>query len=191
MTSSAEDRAPQVLAGDGPDREVARPRAGHYVLDPDRTTVTFTTRHLFGLGTVRGRMGLSSGSLVVPASGVGLGLTATLDAASFDTANRSRDRAVRSARFLDVGRHPVLTVSADRWSPSESHAAVVEGRLTVRGTTSPVLLELDVLEQTPSHLTYRATATVDRYLLGVTAARGLSDRHLTIVVDGTAVRDEP
>lgn len=170
-----------------------RPSAGQYVLDPDRTSVTFTTRHLFGLGTVRGRTGLSSGSLVLPGSGDGLGLTATLDAGTFDTGSIGRDRAVRSPRFLDTARHPAITVSAERWtaSPSDDRGAVLQGQLTVRGTTAPVLLELTVLEQTSSSVKFRATTTVDRYLHGVSAARGLADRYVMVTVVGVAVREQP
>lgn len=41
------------------------PPAGRCVVDPANSTVTFVTRHMFGLGTVRGRFVLSQGSVVV------------------------------------------------------------------------------------------------------------------------------
>lgn len=177
-------------AGDG---GTGRPSAGRYALDPTRTSVTFRTRHLFGLGTVSGRVALVGGSLVLPGAGDGLELTATVDASSFDTANRSRDRVVRSTRFLDTVQHPLMTVSAERWSaqPSDDRAAALEGRLTVRGTAAPVLLDLVLLEQTSSEVRFRATATVDRYAHGVSAAKGLSDRYVQVTVVGTAVRELP
>ena len=37
------------------------PQPGHYDIDPDRSRVTFATRHLFGLGRVKGSLAIRGG----------------------------------------------------------------------------------------------------------------------------------
>ena len=39
------------------------PRLGHYEIDVSRSRVTFRTRHMFGLGSVRGTFAIRSGSV--------------------------------------------------------------------------------------------------------------------------------
>ena len=56
-----------------------------------------------------------------------------IDAASFRTGNGARDDGVRSARFLDAGRHPVMVFVAETMEGD-----VLDGALTVCGTTRPV-----------------------------------------------------
>jgi len=41
------------------------PAAGRYILDPNRTTVRFHARHLFGLGGVTGTVKLREAELIV------------------------------------------------------------------------------------------------------------------------------
>jgi polyisoprenoid-binding protein YceI len=62
-----------------------------------------------------------------------------IDAASFRTGNGARDVSVRSARFLDAGRHPVMVFVAEKM---EGDAP--DGALTVCGTTRPVRLPAGV-----------------------------------------------
>jgi polyisoprenoid-binding protein YceI len=39
----------------------AAPEPGHYGIDPERSRVTFATRHLFGLGRVKGSLAVRGG----------------------------------------------------------------------------------------------------------------------------------
>ena len=41
------------------------PQPGHYDIDPDRSRVTFATRHLFGLGRVKGGFAIRGGTVDV------------------------------------------------------------------------------------------------------------------------------
>ena len=40
------------------------PHPGHYDIDPSQSRVTFTTRHLFGLGRVKGSFAIRGGTAV-------------------------------------------------------------------------------------------------------------------------------
>src|ERR1700743_1981812 len=49
------------------------PQPGHYDIDPSRSTVTFRTRHLFGLAPVRGTITIRSGTVdIEPVTGSGV-----------------------------------------------------------------------------------------------------------------------
>ena len=92
--------------------------------------MAFRTRHLFGLAPVRGSFRIRSGTVDVTEPLDGSRVRMEIDAASFRTRNGARDRVVRSARFLDTVRHPVMVVVAERMDGQE-----LNGTLTVCGTT--------------------------------------------------------
>src|ERR1039458_9384188 len=106
---------------------------GHYEIDPAGSTVTFRTRHLFGLAPVRGTFAIRPGAVDVAEPVTASSIRAEIDAASFRTGNPVRDRTVRSSRFLETGRYPVMTFRAERVD-----GASVAGSLTVRAVTRPV-----------------------------------------------------
>jgi polyisoprenoid-binding protein YceI len=166
-------------------QQASIPAAGRYRLDPARSSATFRTRHLFGLGTVSGTMAVDSGEITIgPAVGQAA-VTAVLSAESFHTGSRVRDRDVRSAKFLDVAQHPhiifragTLTQGGGRWT--------LAGELTVRQISSPVTLAIGSAEPAGAGFRARATTRIDRYALGLTAAKGMAARHLDIDLAVTA-----
>jgi polyisoprenoid-binding protein YceI len=162
---------------------VTTPQLGRYAIDPSRSGVRFRTRHLFGLGPVRGRLALRSGTVDVAEPVTASGIYAEIDAASFHTRNPPRDSAVRSARFLDAAAHPLITFTSGRL---EGNA--ITGTLTVRGVTRPVTLTVEQIEVAAGSFTARATARIDRTEFGVTAMRGLAGRYLTMTVEVRCAR---
>ena len=117
----------------------ATPLPGHYEIDPSRSRVTFATRHLFGLGRVKGSFAIRGGTADVADPIEASAIYAEIDAASFRTRNPARDGSVLSARFLDPAGHPVMTFRSDR---IEAESQIMPGTLTVRGTTRPVTLAI-------------------------------------------------
>ena len=83
-------------------------------LDASRTSIAFTTRHMFGLGGVTGTFALRSGNLVVASPIERWHLTATADAASFSTGKDRRDTHVGSADFLRAEEHPDIAFRSAR-----------------------------------------------------------------------------
>ena len=164
------------------------PAAGRYRLDPSRSSVTFRTRHLFGLGAVSGTMRIVSGEITVDPAVPQATVVAALDAASFSTGSRARDRDVRSPRFLDAENYPHLTFRAGTLSQSGGRW-MLAGELTVREATRPVTLAIEQIEAAgPDGNGFRARATVrlDRYAFGLTAAKGMAARYLDIDVTAAA-----
>jgi polyisoprenoid-binding protein YceI len=166
------------------------PAAGRYRLAPARSSVTFRTRHLFGLGVVSGTMEVVAGEITVdPAAGQAT-VTAVVSAASFHTGSRLRDRDVHSAKFLDTGQYPHITFRAGTLR-RDSDGWTLAGELTVREVSKPVTLTIESAEETGPGFRAHATARIDRYVFGVTAAKGMAARYLDINLTAAAEPLEP
>ncbi|MFI6601979.1 YceI family protein [Nonomuraea sp. NPDC050536] len=153
------------------------PQLGRYKIDSG--SITFRTRHLFGLAPVRGTFAIRSGIVDVAEPLADSRVEVEIDAGSFHTGNDQRDASVRSARLLDTDRFPVMTFRAD---------GSLEGTLTVRGVTRPVALTVERSKVESGSFTVVATTRVDRTEFGVTAYRGTAGRYLDIRVEVTCVR---
>jgi polyisoprenoid-binding protein YceI len=179
------------------------PQPGHYDIDPDRSHVTFATRHLFGLGRVKGSFAVRGGAADVADPIGASAIYAEIETASFRTSSRPRDHSVLSPRFLDPAGHPVMTFRSDRIdgqqglepsggsrgvAPPGQPGQVLTGTLTVRGTTGPVTLTVTRCEVSRGSFTARATARIDRTEFGITAARGLAARYLDLTVEVRCTR---
>jgi polyisoprenoid-binding protein YceI len=156
------------------------PQPGHYDIDPSRSRVTFATRHLFGLGRVKGSFAVRGGTADVADPIAASAIYAEIETASFHTKNPARDRSVLSPRFLGPAGHPVMIFRSDR---IEAEGQVLTGTLTVRGTARPVTLAVTQCEASRGSFTARATTRIDRTEFGITAARGLAARCLDLTVE--------
>ena len=168
------------------------PPAGRYRLDPARSSVTFRTRHLFGLGAVSGTMRVVSAEITLNPSVPQATVVAVLDAASFSTGSRARDGDVRSPRFLHAENYPDITFRAEALSQAGGRW-MLAGKLTVREVSSPVTLAIEQIEAAEpdgNGFRARATARVDRYAFGLTAAKGMAARYLDIGVTAAAERQQ-
>ncbi|MGB3594277.1 MAG: YceI family protein [Ornithinimicrobium sp.] len=170
----------------------ALPPGGTYEIDPARSTITFATRHMFGLGAVNGTFTVHDGTITVPstedASGeleVGL----RVDAASFHTGTDRRDTHVKSADFLDVGAHPFIEFSAS--SPVDGFdGASVAGSLRVVGNEGPVQVQVREFATTGDGVRVQGSTTINRYDFGVTKMKGMAGRDLEMSIDLVANRSE-
>jgi polyisoprenoid-binding protein YceI len=163
------------------------PTAGGYRIDRERSTVSFTTRHLFGLGGVRGTFRLRDGHVYVADPVGDSSVQVTISANSFATGSPNRDMSIRSAQFLDSERHPDIGFVSTGLELVDG-TWTLRGSLTVRGQTRPVDVRVSSVESSGGGLRVRATATVDRYEFGITAMRGMAGRRLNLEFDVTAER---
>jgi polyisoprenoid-binding protein YceI len=152
------------------------PPLGHYDIDTGRSVITFSTRHLFGLGLVRGSFSIRSGSLHI----------AEIDTASFRTGNPLRDYRVRSAALLDARQFPAISFTDGRIS---ADGASITGTLTVRNQARPVTLSLGTVEVDEQSFTASATVRVDRIDFGVTTSPGLAGRYLDLSLQVRCVQN--
>jgi polyisoprenoid-binding protein YceI len=157
---------------------------GSYDIDPERTAIRFRTRHLFGLGPVRGTFAVRSGAVSVTDPLAGSAIYAEIEAASFRTGNPARDRTVRQARFLDAASYPVITFAGGGADPE---SGTINGTLTVRGAERPVTLVVTSAGQTGADLTVTGSMHIDRLDFGLTAMRGLAGRFLELELSAVCV----
>ena len=120
--------------------------AGTWVADAVHSDVSFKVRHM-AVGKAKGTFALKSATLVVDENGAH-SVTAEIDAASVDTKQEQRDAHVRSADFLDVENHPVLTFVSTGIKSQDGEDFVLNGDLTIRATTQPVELAVEFLGET-------------------------------------------
>lgn len=154
------------------------PAAGTYRIEPGESTISFDTRHIFGLAAVRGTFALREGLVRVGDPVAGSTVRATIDAASIDTGLSMRDNTVRSKQYLETDRFPDIAFVSTGLS-REDGGWVLRGELTVKDETHPLDVRVDEVRVVGARLQLRATSVVDRYAWGVTAMKGMTGRRLT------------
>lgn len=164
------------------DDTVQVPRVGRYAIDNQGSTLTFRSRHLFGLAPVHGTMAIRHGLVDVADPITDSSVQVEIDTTSFHTGSRQRDGDVRSARFLDAARYPSMRFTSERLDRSDGRWTLT-GTLLVRDVARPVSLAIEqsILQPgTPSSFVVCATTRIDRTDFGLTASRGMAGRHLDV-----------
>lgn len=110
--------------------------AGTWKLDPNHSDVGFVVGHIV-MSKVHGRFDAFSGTVVTDEDLDRASVNVTIDATSVDTHLPVRDNQVRSADFLDVEHFPTITFASTAVR-GEAGRYLVDGDLTIRGTTRPV-----------------------------------------------------
>ena len=144
--------------------------AGTWEIDTIHSEVSFVVRHLV-VSKVRGRFDRFGGTIVTDEDLARSSVNVTIDASSVNTNEPTRDNHVRSADFLDVENFPNITFVSTAVR-SDSGDYFVDGDLTIRGTTRPVTLDVELNGFIPdpyggTRVGFSATAEVDRNDYGV------------------------
>lgn len=143
---------------------------GRWEIDPDASTVGFRVRH-FRFAIVDGRFTELAGT--TDASGT----AGSIDVASIDTGHPVRDERLRSPDFFDAGRFPQMTFEAA--GPIER---VVNGQLTIRDVTRPLVFEVEPATASTEARRLRARTSISRKAFGLDWA-GLREAGRLIVSD--------
>jgi polyisoprenoid-binding protein YceI len=114
-----------------------------WTIDPAHATVEFAVKHLM-ISTVRGRFaGFSAAITSDDANPANSTIDATIDVATIDTREASRDTHLKSADFFDVEQFPSMTFASKRIEGDLRGEFRIVGDLTIRGTTREVVLEAE------------------------------------------------
>src|SRR5205807_4114466 len=116
--------------------------SGSWRLDPQRSSVEFRVRSIWGLATVRGHFDDYHGHLDLSADPA---IELTIGAASLETGNHKRDEHLRSADFFDVENHPRVRFVSDSVE-LKGDTLKVHGQLSARDRSIPVELDAAVRE---------------------------------------------
>lgn len=121
--------------------DVTVPEAGTYEIDPSHSVVEFVVRHL-GLAKVRGRFNEFRGTIEIGDDPADSRVHAVIDAASIDSRDAKRDEHLRGPDFFDAAKYPSLEFRTTGVRRAKGDW-LVDGELTVRGTTRPVTLDVE------------------------------------------------
>ena len=155
-------------------------------IDPQRSSVEFQVRHMYGLQTVKGRFERYEGTLdLAPQPSIEL----TIEADSLNTNNARRDEHLRSADFFDTANHPAVRFVSDQVT-LDGERVDVRGGLHAAGKSIPVELE-GVMRPDGDELEFDASALADHRRLGMTwSPLGMVRTPSRVIVRGRLVRDD-
>jgi polyisoprenoid-binding protein YceI len=100
----------------------------------------------------------------------------TVQAASIDTRNEGRDRALRSDNFFDVEHYPTLTFVSTSVTPKSGNLLEVTGDITIHGVTKHITIPVRFLGEKylqgwGDFLGFDTEFTIDRTAFGVNGSR--------------------
>ena len=108
--------------------------------DPPHSQVSFSIRHFFS--HVSGRFNDVAATIMLDEQNLAnSSVEATIQAASIFTNNEYRDRDLRSPNFFAVDSSPALTFKSTKVTPGENGRLEIDGDLTMRGITKPIVLD--------------------------------------------------
>jgi len=100
----------------------------------------------------------------------------TVQAASLDTRNSTRDGVLRSDDFFDVVKYPTLSFRSTRVAPAGADSLSVTGNLTIHGVTKQLTIPVHVIgvrvmPGIGDFVGFETTFTIDRRDFGVLGTR--------------------
>lgn len=148
-------------------------RAGAYALDDDHASILFSLNH-FGFSEFKGRFDGIAGSLDLdadtPQNSV---FTVEIDIASLHTGVQKLDDELFASNMFDVENHPKARFTSGTITRTSDDEAVIEGVLTIKGTSQPVTLDARFIGSGKNPLSGRqtigfsATGTIKRSDFGL------------------------
>lgn len=116
--------------------------AGTWKADPVHSEIAFSVRHLM-ISKVRGRFTGYDVTIVTGEDPLGSSVTATIDLASIDTGNGTRDNHLRSGDFFEVEKYPTMSYRSTGIRRSDD-GWIIDGDLTLHGVTHHVPLAVEM-----------------------------------------------
>lgn len=169
--------------------------SGTWQIDPAHSVVGFSVRHL--MSKVRGTFSEVDGHITIADDQLRSRAQVEIAVASVSTGNELRDSHLRTADFFDVEEHPTMTFATTGVHEADG-SWVLDGELTIRGTTREVHIDLEYLGYDPtgaqgeSRIGFEGRTSINRSDFGVSFGLGtagkvvVSDR-VDIVLDVEAV----
>lgn len=153
-----------------------------YRIDVSHSRLVFKIRHI--VSKVEGRFDKWGGSITTEPTDFSKGaVDVTIEAASINTNNASRDADLRSGNFFLADSFPTLTFKSTRVEQSGS-AIKVFGNLTIRGVTKAVVLEGEFLGRQGNgpgeRIGFEASTKINRLDYGVMWNRVLEGGGMTL-----------
>ena len=162
--------------------------AGVWNLVPDRSTISFKIKNMWGLISVKGRFTDFNGDGQVTGKGAIFGRL-DIRVASLRTGIGKRDQHLRSADFFDVERFPEVSVVVTAVQPSTGNAADLRATFTIKGVTAPVPLPVRIALLDDGSVRVSTKTEVDRAQFGLSWNRvGMIAKTATVSADACFVQ---
>ncbi|MFZ0907286.1 MAG: YceI family protein [Mycobacterium sp.] len=134
---------------------------GAWNLVPDRSTITFKIKNMWGLISVKGRFTEFTADGQVTGKGAIFGRL-DIQVASLRTGIGKRDDHLRSADFFDVERFPEIGVVVTAVQPTTGNAADLQATFSIKGVTAPVPLPVQITLLDDGSVRLSAKTEIDR-----------------------------
>lgn len=146
------------------------PAVGEWKIDSAHSSVSFSARHMM-VSKVRGSFGTVEGTVSVGERPEDSSVDVEIDAATINTQMPMRDDHLRSPDFLDIERFPRLRFRSISVRRTEGNRLRIEGELTIRDVTRPVVLDAEYIGPAPGtdpRVAFSARTRIDREEFGIT-----------------------
>ena len=114
---------------------------GVWKIDASHTTAEFIVRHLM-VTKVRGRFTDVTGAVTIGEDALDSSVEVVIGTGSITTGDETRDNHLRTADFLEVEKHPVITFTSTGLVGTGSDYTVT-GDLTIHGVTRPINMAVE------------------------------------------------
>ncbi|AWN74381.1 YceI family protein [Legionella anisa] len=145
-----------------------------YTLDKNHTYVLWSAEHL-GFSTQYGKW-YATGQLVLDKDNPSQSkVNVTIDVKDMITGIPELDKHLKSNLFFDAERYPTATFVSNKVTPQGDNKATVEGTLTLRGVSKPVVLQVTLnkvgmnLISNKMSVGFTATSAINRSDFGINA----------------------
>jgi len=139
---------------------------GVWKVDPGRSTIGFKAKSMWGLASVKGSFKDFDGDGQITNTQTVFGRI-DIKAASVDTKIGKRDEHLRSADYFEAEKYPDISVVVTGAEAIDGDNVDLRAQLTVKSTTTPLLLQAKVVVLDDSSVRVSAQATIDRRDFGV------------------------
>lgn len=147
--------------------------SGDYTIDGTHSSIGFSVRHAM-VTNVRGAFTEYDGKLHLDgADPANSRAELVIKVASVNTGNEQRDGHLRTGDFFEAEAHPEITFRSTAAQQVDADNYRLTGDLTVKGTTRPVVLNLELTGTATDpyglqRVGFEGTATIDRTDFGLT-----------------------
>jgi polyisoprenoid-binding protein YceI len=138
-----------------------------FVADSTHTFSRFSYSH-FGYSTQQSRFNKNSGKIVFDKAAKTGSVDIVIDTKSVDTGYDTFNEHIQGEDFLDTAKYPTATFKSTKVTFDGDKPATVEGNLTLKGVTKPVILKVTSFHAMPHPMLKKdaiganATVTVKR-----------------------------
>lgn len=113
-----------------------------WTIDPMHSSFNFNIKHM-GISFVQGRFDKFDASILTSDADLkDAKFDFTIDTNSIDTDVEPRDKHLKSADFFDVEKFPTMTFKSTSIHKAKNNAYVLQGDLTIKGVTKPIVVTL-------------------------------------------------